>query len=120
MLRRAAGSVIVSLLLWIVAVVGVSSAAPRTRAWNELDVPSALVARTIGLERATATLGSPTLDRRAPQARWSPSVLSCEECGLASYAYARGVLLDRPRAHVPYALRRTYDAHAPPGAIDLV
>jgi len=120
MVRRAAGSVIASLLLWLAAAAGVSSAAPRTRAWHELDLPSALVARTIGVERATVTIGAPSLDGRAPHARWSPSALACAQRATASHAHVRGVLLERPRAHVPHTLRRTYDAHAPPGSIDRV
>ena len=120
MVRRAAGSVLASLLLWLAAVVGVSSTAPRGRAWNELDAPSALVARTIGVERATVTLGAPTLDRRTPHARWLPDALLGAQGRAASRVQVRGVLVERPRARVPSALRRTYDAHAPPGAIDRV
>jgi hypothetical protein len=115
--------VIASLLLWLAAVAGVSSAAARPRSSIELDAavaPSALVARTICVERATVTIGAPVLDRRASHSRWSPSVLSCAQRAIASHTHTHGVLLERPRAHVPHALRRTYDAHAPPRAIDLV
>lgn len=123
MLRRAAGSVIASLLLWIAAVAVVSTATPRVRSSFEVDgavAPSALVVRTICVERATITIGAPSLERRASHARWSSGALPWGYSAAASSAYVRGVLLERPRAYVPRVLRRTYDANAPPRAIDHV
>jgi hypothetical protein len=120
MLRRAAGSVIASLLLWLAAVAGVSAATPHVRSSFEIDAPSALVGRTICVERATVTIGAPSLERGASHGRWSSGALASGQRTTASYAHVRCVLLDRARAQVPLTLRRTYDAHAPPGAIDRV
>jgi hypothetical protein len=122
MLRRAAGSLVVSLLLWLAAVAGVSTSTPRARSSLDIDAgvaPGALVVRTLCVERGTITIGALPLDRRA-HARWSSGALACAQRESASHARVRGVLLERPRAHVPHALRRTYDAHAPPRAIDFV
>jgi hypothetical protein len=120
MLRRAAGSVIATLLLWLAAVAGVSAATPRARSSFEVDAPSALVGRTICVERATITIGAPTLERGASHGRWSSGALTDAARATMSHACVRDVLLDRARAHVPRTLRRTYDAHAPPPAIDRV
>ncbi len=120
MRRRAAGSVIASLLLWLAAIAGVSSATPRLRSSFEVDSPKALVGRTICVERASLTIGAPTLHRGASHGRWSPTGLACPQRGALARARVHAVLLDRERARVPRTLRRAYDAHAPPSAIDRV
>jgi hypothetical protein len=117
---RAAGLVVAVFLLCGAAVGGVSSATRGTRTWLGGDAPTALIARAIGVERPTLAAGAPSLDRRAPNARWSAGVLASAQYPSASSAQVRAVLLERPRSRVPRALRRTYDAHAPPGAIDRV
>jgi predicted lysophospholipase L1 biosynthesis ABC-type transport system permease subunit len=112
--------VIASLLLWLAAIAGMSTSTPHARSSFEIDAPSALVVRTICIERATITLGAPSLERRAPHARSSSGALACTLRAKAAHALVRGVLLERPRARLPHTLRRTYDAHAPPRAIDRV
>jgi hypothetical protein len=120
MLRRAAGSVIASLLLWLAAVAGVSAAAPRIRSSLEVDAPSALVGRTICVERVSLTLGAPRFARGATHGRWSSGAVANTADQVTPHERVRVVLLEHARAHVPRTLRRTYDAHAPPRAIDRV
>jgi len=110
-----------ALLLWVLsAAAAILPTTPATRAWSMADAPTALIARAISVERPTAVTRGPTLDRRVPQSRGASGALAHSIYAYASPTYVRAALLQRPSVHVPHALRRTYDAHAPPGAIDRV
>jgi hypothetical protein len=114
MLRRVAASFVASLLFWLAAIAGPSAPTSHAQYGRELELASAFGARTICVERATFTLRPSTLERRATHARWAPEAEACAARIAPAHMRAHDVLLARARAHVPHALRRTYDAHAPP------
>jgi hypothetical protein len=114
MLRRVAASFVASLLFWLAALAAPSSPTSHAQYGRELELASAFGARTICVERATITLRVSTLERRAAHARWAPDAESCAARIAPAQLRVHDVLVARARAHVPHALRRTYDAHAPP------
>jgi hypothetical protein len=113
MLRRVGASFVASLLLWLAALAAPVSGT-HTSHERELERAGAFGARTICVDRTTLTVRVATPERPVSPTRWSPASPSCAQRIAQSHVRVHDVLLERVRAHVPLALRRTYDAHAPP------
>jgi hypothetical protein len=114
LLVRALGPFVALLLVCSTAMASLSFTQAATRSWTLGDVSSAVSVRAVGVERPTLATGAPTLERRVSRAVGAGSALANAAHSSAPAAHVRALLLDSARAHVPRALRRTYDAHAPP------